>query len=494
MKKKWLLALLLALLFLTSIIGCIRRSGLSKKAEAEPVKLKLVMYGSNGDRKKEFFENEFHDRVMEELNIDLTVEFVSWEAQHGMAARLASGESLACMNILYLNDWIPKGYLAEIEQEQIEEYCPNLLRIREDDSLLSVTYNDKIYGIPIGAKSYAGDTQYILARGDIIRELGYEPEEITTLAKLEEVMAACKEKYPDNTMTSQVDEFLNVALAQEISDRLFLRVSTNNFAVVDELEEGDKVYSYYETEEFKRLCKITSRWADLGYISIEELSNPEQSTTDWGNGNGFLRMGMISAMVSGTSTSGKEEVLLKIGDLPDFKVKDYDYAVSISKADQDKVPYWLQLFDWIYQDQEHYNYCVYGVEGKDWEYNEEGRIERIASGTFFAEWFLSAFEYKQYGESISQEQIDAYESFDDNSRFSKTTGFIFDTSPVASEMSRLNAIYEEKLLPMIFGFLDYEEHYEETLREMKEVGIDAYIAEYQRQYTEWYQQNHAATP
>lgn len=460
----------------------------SDKTE-EPVSLKLVKYGDASGRRREFFEKEFHERILEELNIDLTVEFVSWEAQQSLAARMASGEGFACMNVLSRNDWVSRGYLAGIEEEQMKNLCPNLLHARGKNGLECVTVDGMIYAIPLGGKSYAGDLQYFDIRADLIKELGYQPQEITSLEKLEEVMAACKAAYPDLRILSRADEFLMTALASELSDRLFLPASENNFAVVDEREEGAEVYSYYETEEFKKLCEITKRWAKFRYIQEDELTNPDLEDADWDAGKCLLRSGVTGAMVSTAlkeRVPGAEEALVKIGSLPNYKFKDYDWAISISKADAEKVPYWLCLFDWIYEKQEHYNFCVYGVEGKDYEY-QDGRIVKFSSEVFFNEWLISAFGYKQYDPSVSEEKIQEYENFDGNSRFSKIAGFFFDSTPVSSELARLNVIYEEKLKPMIFGFLDYDQYYEEVLQELKEAGLDRYIREYQKQFLTWYE-------
>ena len=40
------------------------------------VELRLIFYGDMTARRDEFFKNEFHDAVLEDLNIDLTVEFL----------------------------------------------------------------------------------------------------------------------------------------------------------------------------------------------------------------------------------------------------------------------------------------------------------------------------------------------------------------------------------------------------------------------------------
>ena len=40
-------------------------------------------------------------------------------------------------------------------------------------------------------------------------------------------------------------------------------------------------------------------------------------------------------------------------------------------------------------------------------------------------------------------------------------------------------------------FLDYEENIDKVLQEMKDAGLDTYVAEYQRQFSEYYASVHA---
>lgn len=488
MKKtiKWLAGTGILLLFLFLCSVCFVKKNRTEKTQATA--LHLVLYGEAAGRKQAFFEKEFPEKIKKDLNIDLSVEFVSWESEKKLAARMASGEGFACMNIISQNDWISRGYLASVSEEEIKKACPNLIKARGENGFTCVSDQGKVYAIPLGGKSYAGDRQYFDIRADIVEEAGYQAEEIRTLAQLEEVMASCHALYPNLRIFSHADDFLMSALSGEISDRLFLPFSEHNFVVTDELEKGDTLYSYYETEEFRKLCKITEKWAKLGYIQEDELTSPNLVDNDWNEGNCLIRTGVTGAMVSG-ALRGKvpqaREVLVKTGNMQDYKFKDYDWAISISKADQDKVKDWLKVFEWIYASQENYDFCVYGEEGKDWK-RQDGRIQKLSENTFLDEWLISSFRYKQYDETVSEADIQRYENFDKGSKFSKTSGFVFDSSPVATELAELNEIYEEKLRPMILGLIDYDLYYEETQKEMKEAGLDRYVKEYQKQYSLWY--------
>lgn len=66
---------------------------------------------------------------------------------------------------------------------------------------------------------------------------------------------------------------------------------------MDESEANDKVYSLYESEAFKNICKLNGDWADKGYIQMDELSNPTQGAADWEAGNCLLMYGTPGALI-----------------------------------------------------------------------------------------------------------------------------------------------------------------------------------------------------
>lgn len=460
-------------------------------SDQELVELRLIFYGDMTSRREEFFKNEFHDAVLEDLNIDLTVEFLPWGSDTNISTMLASGERFAVEYIVANYDWHTKGYLAEIDESLLETHLPDLIAMRgENNGFECVKYEGKIYAVPFGNKPYAGSMQYFDVRGDILDELGYAPEDITTLEQLEEVFAAAKERYPEMRTVMNID-FLPYALWSYCGEGTRSLNGENNFVYVNEEEEGDKVYSFYESEAFKNLCEITSRWAEAGYINKDLITNPSQSDADWNAANCLARNGMPGSLISSTLKTADPdayETMVKIGDQEKIKNKDYDWGIAISAADQENVSRWLDLFNWMYQDQEHFNFCVYGVEGKDYEVNEDGTITKLVSDSFIDSWFMEAIPYNTYDPSFDQETIDEYERWDDDAVFSKMTGFSFDTTPVTTEVAMLTSIYDEKLKPMMWGLMDYEENIDSVIEEMKAAGLDTYVAEYQRQFSEFYAQ------
>ena len=460
-------------------------------ANGEPTKLRLIMYGDMTTRREEFFKNEFHDKVLEDLNIDITVEMFAWGTD--VSTMLASGEDFGIWCILSSVDWANKGYLAEFPMESIEKYMPDYLDMRgENNDFSCVKYDGKIYTIPFGEKSMSGNLQGYEIRNDILKEVGYDAKEITTYEELTAAYDAVRNAYPELRISASGPKHIAAGVIGENEYYSYVG-DVNNYAVINELEEGDKVYSYYETEYFRKLCELSAEWLEKGYISEDFLTNPSQPLADWYAGQCLQVYGTPGALVdTGLSAVAPEAELelINIGDIPRIKEINYDWGIAVSASGQDKVDDWLRFFNWCYASQENYDFCVYGVEGKDYEKDADGNITKLVTDSFIDEWFMACSKFKHYDPSIPEEKIERYESLDDNAQISKKMGFVFDSSNVATEVAALSAVYTEYIEPIELGFKDYDENIDEAIQKLKDAGLDTYLAEVQRQFSEFYAENH----
>lgn len=464
-------------------------SVVEEEKEKELVSLRFVMYGNTTPRSEEFFKNEFHDKVLEELNIDLTVEVIPNGSKDVLQSMLASGEEFALRYQPLHADWIQRGYLAEIPMELIQENCPNYLAMREEKGFESAKYEDKIYILPMGNKANSGRSQFFTVREDIVKELGYKCEDITTFDELMELFESVKTAYPNMRVMMNSNVIMSILGYEFTGDVLEV---VNSVILLKHLEDSDKVYSWFESEEFETFSKLNAEFLEKGYVIGDNFTDSKKATADWNAGNCFARAGVAGEIIeTGFKATIPEAEIgrIQIGDAPYTMNRDYDWGVSIATSDKDNLERWLELFDWMYKDQETYDFCIYGVEGKDYKVNEDGSIEKLGTDVFWPDWYLMAKCYNRYSPDLTEEKIALYESTDDNAIIAKHTGFSFDTTPVSTEQSLINAVVTEYLNPILLGYVDYDENIDNALAKLKAAGIDAYVAEYQKQFSEWYKEN-----
>ena len=113
-------------------------------------------------------------------------------------------------------------------------------------------------------------------------------------------------------------------------------------------------------------------------------------------------------------------------------------------------------------------------------------MERICTDTLIYDWLPVNVNFRTYPTWVTQDMIDIFNNWDgDQTVYTKSFGFLFDSTPVETEYTQLLAVESEYLAPITYGFKDYDENIDEALERLKKAGLDTYMAEYQRQFTEW---------
>lgn len=108
MKKK-----VLATSLMTAVLSAAMLAGTVNAENAEPTPVTLVLYGEESARMTEFAENELHEKVMEEINVDLTIQYLPWSeyAAGKTELMLSSGEKFVTYtDTAFLAKCVAKGY------------------------------------------------------------------------------------------------------------------------------------------------------------------------------------------------------------------------------------------------------------------------------------------------------------------------------------------------------------------------------------------------
>ena len=199
MKRKKVTALLTAAIMAVSVLaaGCSgsgdsgtaeNGSASSEAAEAvteEPTQATLVLYGEESPRMTEFAENEFHDKVLEAINVDVTIQYLPWSEYAGGKTELmlSSGEKFVTYtDTAFLSKCVSKGYYADLTEaaelytDHLKEYCGG------EEAFDIWKVDGKLYALPFGNKPNAGENYVITTRQDILEEVG-----MTELKTLEDV-------------------------------------------------------------------------------------------------------------------------------------------------------------------------------------------------------------------------------------------------------------------------------------------------------------------
>lgn len=501
--KKFMAVLLVAITMLLVLGGCgnTKTEKLSSEAptgetvKEEPTTATLILYGEGSERMSDFAANEFHDKVLEAINVDVTIQYLPWSEYAGGKTELmlSTGEKFVTYtDVQFLAKCVAKGYYADLT-EAADKYAGDLKKnCGGEEGFDTWKIDGKLYALPFGNKPNAGENYVIIAREDILKEVGMT--DLKTVEDVEKFYALAKEKYPDMIGFSRggiVPQMLNGAIASDMNvHRLNSFVSTDG-----NKPEDSTVYNYYASDEYKQACEIIRKWNKMGLIPSYALSNGSQADAEFSNGKALFAVGAsyrvfeYEDMVRKAAPNAvfKNYYIGDVSKKPLMSRGTYStaFAVSANVEGKEKEGY-VKLINLLQSSQEWVDFILYGVKGKDYNITDSGQLEMINSDTLFDTWLPDNINFKRYQSYITKDQIETYENWNEGSIPQKDLGFVFDVTPVNTEYAMLQAVEQEYFQPITYGFVDYDEAIGAALKKLKNAGIDNYVAEYQKQFKDFY--------
>lgn len=498
--KKPLVLFLAIALVITSFAGCANKASTedtsapatASKAETpasdskdtgipkEFVTLKVLYPGDMSNRMKEFLGNEFKQKMKDELNIGLEVTYSPWDQYWNKKdMMLAAGETIEWYwdGISNLSKEYAKKHIVAID-DLLAASAPDIKKIIPEANLKAAMVDGKTYGIPSAYSPSAAPFQMACIRQDVMDAVGIS--DIKSSADLEQLAAKSKEKFPSMNVASMS---LLPALAREFGDQVYTFPTDGYILAVG--QNDNKVYSFYETEAFKKLAKFNRSLYLKKYIPDEVTVKYNEKDARMDSGNYVWGEGSIAKAMERTPS------LLK--NAPDAKLKSYLLApdkpkyieapgnecifISSTGKYHDRA---MMFLNWIYKSKDNYLFTVYGVKDKDYKI-ENNRINKLNNDDLFYEWMFRNVNYMEFPGYVDDAYITQYKEWDKDAKYANTFGFTFDSTPVKNEEGKLIQELGTMFRPMSTGFLDYDQNYEKALKRFKDAGIDKYMAEFQKQ-------------
>lgn len=456
-------------------------------SQLAPAKLKIILYGDESNRMKELSKTNFKEIVKKEINADIEFQFLPWTEYGGGKTdlMLSTGEDFATYtDTNYMVKSVAKGLYADLTTYVVNA-AADMIKTVDEHSFKAFQLGGKQYAIPVGNKPNSAEFYSVLARQDLLEEVGMSG--ISSVEELEQFYDKVHAAHPELIGYASTDA--RRLLSYEYTDKnLYWQ---NDFVALDESSTDDKIISWFESEEFKEYAKIMRGWYKKGIIPKYAATNSPQLQSDWNSGKAMFWAGTAARPFEGAAAITQAVPTAKLAnyflgtDRPKISRGTYSTAffVSANAADPER---YVMFFNLLQKNQELYDLLAYGIKDSDYTLDGNGRLTRLTTDSLIPDWLMMNKNFMRFDNTVPDDFITQYKAWDEEAIISKGAGFNFDNTPVKNEDSKINGVFSEFLAPISSGFLDYEENFPKALEKLKAAGFDKYMQEYQKQFSEWF--------
>lgn len=485
MKKNLMkaLGLLLAGITILNVAGC-------KKAEE-------TTSGGSDTKIRVFFQDkqtpdvalvaeEVSKITREKLGFD--VEFVMYgpgEYAQKLPMMLASNEKMdiGFDSMAYgYEDRARKGAYWDLT-EILPEKAPDLYDIYSDKNFLKgAQINGKLYALPTLKETGEQWTAFVLT--EILEEnnLHFDSDKIYSLKDLEPVLEVLKNKYPER-------HGFTISKSGEHNPMFYL----NEFDTIDKTymiskEDGKTISNLFMTDEFEEYSRLMRDWYNKGYIANDVATNDAPMVD-----KDINRMGVVYVSYSPgyeiaykDAYDGKDVTVIKITPVVMSNASCCGSMFGIFEKSEHKEEA-LKFLELWNTDPQIKNLITYGIEGRHYTL-ENGKVKKAADASNMylnQNWasgncFISALQVQE-----SDDKWELYEKFNKEAIASSAIGFHPDLTSINDKMLAVQGAAKQYGGLLSCGAVDPDEFIPKMRAAMTEAGVEAVVAEIQKQYDEW---------
>lgn len=420
------------------------------------------------------------------LALDFDVTTIA-EYQTAIPLGLSSGEEMGIIMVTNQQDFVNNGYLVPL-QDYLDNELAGINEL-EGDWLVCGTTGGNLYSIPchkgwVLTYKWIYDTQYTDG-------INLDKSQITDFDSLMPVFEQLHAAYPDVYImpdTSSLPGFFNEMMETSLIGTYFATVG-----------DDPTLVNYFETEAFQRSLEIAYQFRQNGWVS-DEGSASSLAATDmffngvamseiWGHGNTEESTAEAYDVLS---TVGAQYDAIELGVSTAMTTLGINYGVAYTCPDPAAA---AQMLDLMWTDEFVMNTMIYGLEGRDYVWNDDHTAIRFPDGvdTANSEYNcylnsaifgnqLTAYPFEGY---LTVEDQEYMQENIDNARYAPLFGFSPDATNVSTQLAAVSNVYNQYYNALIYGDVDPDVVLPEFLSALEAAGINDILTEYQTQVTQW---------
>ncbi len=467
---KRLTAILLALGLAVGAAAC------GDKKAGENEKIPTLTWYVPGDKQSDIASvmEKVNEITVPAIGAKLNLEFIDTSAyEQRMKMNMAAGAEYDLCFTGWINkyaDAVKNGGLLEITE--LLDKTPELKKSLPQYAWDAATVNGKIYGVP-NLQTFALPEGIVVLK-EVADKYDFDFSKVRYLEDIEPFLAMVKEGEPDKFPFR-----CNWGIGMFVS-RQYENISSD--VVIDRDGKNTEVYFGSDSEIYKKGMETYKRWFEQGYIR-PDMAGLSDDTIDYKAGKYVVSCeGWKPGVESDVKNDIGKEVISVVLNTP-YMLKDGGVRTMISIGNNCKYPEKaLKFIELINTDKELYNLVGFGIEGKHYKLNEDGKVTYIENGGYTPkmQWKFG----NQFNALLLEgQEDDVWEKtmeLNDEAVKSPLMGFTLDTDPIRSEISQISAVEKN------YTIWQYsEELWAERARKLDQAGRQKVKEEIQRQVDEF---------
>lgn len=441
-------------------------------ATEEVVTLKWIQVGNGMPSNYEAWLEQINPYLEEKIGVNLEMEIVPWaDWDNRRSVIVNSGEYF---DILFTdqtryNSEVTTGVFLDIT-DMVQEAAPELYSFIPEDYWKAVSVSGSVYAVPTYKDSSM--TYYFIWDADMAEKYGVDYQNINNFEDLAAALTTIKdgEGTAPWYMSRNGADFLAGYFDQLGAGLPVLGVKYD--------DAGKQVVNPLEDTEIMRNLELIHQMYTDGIINGDAPTSDDSNgyrtffvaqgwsgaaKSNWGPNNGIENCEAVQyaeTIISNTSVRGSMNGI-------------YSGCKYPEKA--------LQLLQLVNTDTKVRDLLYYGVEGENFEYTEEGKVERLNEDWSMAGYTQGTFFNVSQLSSVEVNEWDEVRELNANAVPSVMLGFDMDTSAVETELANCRAVYEKYKSELWTGARDPQELIPVILSELDAAGWETIREEAQRQ-------------
>lgn len=342
------------------------------------------------------------------------------------------------------------------------------------------SYNGRNYFVPVYKEVAEGYD--LMFRKDLADQFDWDLSNVKELEDIEPMLQDCLEAGVEAPLLTQATAFAYKFMMDEYAWPL-----GNNYIGID--RDTNEVVSVFETPEYRDYVKMMCEWGEKGYIREGDATNSNPSNALQSQYWGISWWTDVPNNSSANTRYGQDvEMVHMTGNWIDSNTTlGSCYAVS-STASEEAAKASIEFLGLLYSDKALADIYTYGIEGTDYNFDEEGKVAKKGELYNHSAWESCNVMNVSLEAGEPDNKTDLYEEFNRNAKTSISAGFRFDSTPVEAQLASVESVAKKYGMVLENGGFAPEE-VDEILKkykeEMDEAGYQELLTEVTNQYEEW---------